>query len=76
MTFDALTIAGIVLAALSGGFVLGTAAIHVPRSVHRWPSSTVLATRIRVHMNRPALPAFRRAAQGRLRPLTAATIKA
>jgi hypothetical protein len=77
MTFDALTIAGIVSAALSGGFVLATAAIQAPRwPVHRRSTSSALATRIRIHVRRPDLSVFRGAGRDRFRPLRAAAIKA
>ena len=44
MTFDALTIAGIVTAVLSGGFVLALAMAEAPsRSAHRRSSPAALA---------------------------------
>jgi hypothetical protein len=47
MTFDALTITGIVWSALSGGFVLATAfAQAARRSAHLQPSSRPLTTRL------------------------------
>jgi len=58
MTFDALTVAGILSAVLCGGFVLATATAKAPpRSAHRRSSSAPLAehTRIRgraVHARR------------------------
>jgi hypothetical protein len=73
MTFDALTIAGILSAALSGGFILATAAAQTPEAVHRRSSSATLATRIRNHIRRPAaLTGLRRAAPERFKPLRAA----
>jgi hypothetical protein len=70
MTFDALTIAGIVSAAISGGFVLVTAALQSPRwSVHRRSSSA--ATGTRVHIGRPVVSVFRIAARKGFRPVTA-----
>jgi hypothetical protein len=40
MTFDALTIAGILSAALSGGFLIATAAIQAPKRPGRRRTST------------------------------------
>ena len=81
MTFDALTIAGIVTAVLSGGFVLALAMAEAPsRSAHRRPSPTPLAEDARglglgIHARRvrPQL-AGRQAKQ--FRPRTAVTMTA
>jgi hypothetical protein len=70
VTFDALTIAGIVPAALSGGFVLATAALQLPRwSVHRRSSSAAPGTR--VNIGRPGVSMFRIGARKGFRPVTA-----
>ena len=74
MVFDALTIAGIVSGALSGGFVIATAMTRAPsRSAHRRSSSLPLArdTRSRgraVHarLGRPPLAWRRLNSSGRL----------
>jgi hypothetical protein len=70
MTFDALTIAGILSAALSGGFVLATAMIQSATwSAHARSLSASFAKGR--HFRRPAVTVLRRAPRQRFRPATA-----
>jgi hypothetical protein len=69
MTFDALTITGIVWCALSGGFVLATAFAQAPRrSTQARPSALPLATRL----TKRIAPAIGAARAKRFKPLSAA----
>lgn len=73
MTFDALTIAGIVWCALSGGFVVATAFAQAPRrSASRRPSSLPFTT----ELAKRVAPAIGVAWSERFRPPKAATITA
>jgi hypothetical protein len=76
MTFDALTIAGILSAALSGVFVLATAAIQAPQSVHRRSTSVAPVAHVRSHLRRPAFSVLRRAVHERFRPYRPAATNA
>ena len=55
MTFDALTIFGIVYGSLSGGFVLATALAEAPRRSVKWRTASVHFARGRRTMAQAAL---------------------